>query len=176
MKQLSIANRIGSGAFVASAFLGSLVFPPRVALADEGGVSFWVPGMFGSLAAVPQQQPGWALATVYYHTSLSAGGDVALAREFEAGRIPANLTASLNANLSATGDFAFVVPSYAFGTPVLGGQAAVSMATIFGRTSTSLAGTLSGSLATPLGSIPFMRSDSISDSVTVSEICTRRRH
>ena len=63
-------------------------------------------------------------------------------------------------------DDAFVVPSYVFATPVLGGQAAVSMATVFGRVSASLAGALSGSLATPLGSIPFMRSDSIGDSVT----------
>jgi hypothetical protein len=37
---------------------------PRIALADEGGVSFWLPGLFGSLAAVPQQ-PGWSLATIY---------------------------------------------------------------------------------------------------------------
>jgi hypothetical protein len=54
--------------------------------ADEGGVSFWVPGFFGSLAAVPQQ-PGWSLASIYYHTSVSAGADVALAREIQIGRI-----------------------------------------------------------------------------------------
>ena len=29
------------------------------ALADSGGVSFWLPGIFGSLAAVPVT-PGWA--------------------------------------------------------------------------------------------------------------------
>lgn len=32
---------------------------PAISLADEGGVSFWLPGLFGSLAAVPPQ-PGWA--------------------------------------------------------------------------------------------------------------------
>src|ERR1700704_1341134 len=37
---------------------------------------------------------------------------------------------------------------------------------IYGRTSTSLAGTLSGALATPFGTVPFLRSDNISDSVT----------
>ena len=42
--------------------------------ADEGGVSFWVPGFFGSLAAAPQQ-PGWSQANIYYHTNVSAGGD-----------------------------------------------------------------------------------------------------
>jgi hypothetical protein len=78
-----------------------MVFSQR-ALADEGGVSFWVPGFFGSLAATPQQ-PGWSLATVDYHTSVSAGGNVALAREFEIGKVPVNLTARLNASLNATG-------------------------------------------------------------------------
>ena len=39
-------------------------------LANEGGVSFWLPGLFGSLAAVPQQ-PGWSAALIYYHTSVS---------------------------------------------------------------------------------------------------------
>src|SRR5262245_66169406 len=73
------------------------------ARADEGGVSFWIPGFFGSLAASPLQ-PGWSLTNFYYHTSVSAGGDVALSREFTLRRIPANLQASANltANLNAT--------------------------------------------------------------------------
>jgi len=57
------------------------------ALADEGGVSFWIPGLFGSLAATPQQ-PGWSWANIYYHTSVSAGADVARAREFTLNRVP----------------------------------------------------------------------------------------
>jgi hypothetical protein len=56
-------------------------------MADEGGVSFWVPGLFGSLAATPQQ-PGWSFATINYNTNVSAGGDVALAREFQRGDVP----------------------------------------------------------------------------------------
>src|SRR5438105_317553 len=40
--------------------------------ADEGGISFWLPGNFGSLAATPGV-PGWAWATVYIHTEVSAG-------------------------------------------------------------------------------------------------------
>ncbi len=137
------------------------------ALADEGGTSFWLPGTFGSLAAVPQQQPGWALTTAYYHTDVSASGDVARAREFEIGRIPGNVSATLNATLKATGDLALISPGYAFATPVLGGQAAVGLTGIFANTSTSLAGTLSGTitLPPPVGTIPFMRSDSISDSL-----------
>jgi len=36
------------------------VHSTQTTLADEGGVGFWFPGLFGSLAAVPQV-PGWAL-------------------------------------------------------------------------------------------------------------------
>src|SRR5215813_9702772 len=83
---------------IAALALATIVSAPRSALADEGGVSFWLPGFFGSLAAAPQQ-PGWSLTSIYYHTSVSAGADVARAREFETGRIPVNLTASVNASL-----------------------------------------------------------------------------
>ncbi len=45
--------RLRSGALAAA--LLSLCFP-NTAQADEGGVSFWVPGFFGSLAATPQSR------------------------------------------------------------------------------------------------------------------------
>ena len=136
------------------------------ALADEGGVSFWIPGLFGSLAATPQQ-PGWSLANIYYHTSVSAGADVAGAREFTLNRVPVNgtLNANLNLNINATGNLGLVIPSYVFATPVLGGQASVSLMAAYGVVGTSLAGTLSGVASVPpLGSIPFgPRFDSIND-------------
>jgi len=155
-------RRLGIAAIVLAP---AIMFFSQCALADESGVSFWVPGFFGSLAAAPQQ-PGWSLATVYYHTSVSAGGDVALAREFQIGQVPANLTltARLNASVNATGDLGFVIPTYVFATPVLGGQASVSLVSAYGVVSTTLAGQLAGSLTGPGGgSIPFMRSDSFSD-------------
>ena len=135
------------------------------ALADENGISFWIPGLFGSLAATPQQ-PGWSLGNIYYHTSVSAGADVARAREFTLGRVPANVTvnANLNLNVNATGDLGLVIPSYVFATPVLGGQASVSLLAAYGVVGTSLAGTLSGVATGPLGNtVPFARSDSIID-------------
>src|SRR5271157_4398383 len=49
--------------------LGAIVVAPTCGYADENGISAWLPGSFGSLAAVPQD-PGWTLGTVYYHTSL----------------------------------------------------------------------------------------------------------
>src|SRR5580704_2603447 len=64
----------------AALVIAAITSVPHVSLADEGGVSFWLPGIFGSLAAVPQQ-PGWSLTTIHYHTNVSAGGDVGLARE-----------------------------------------------------------------------------------------------
>jgi hypothetical protein len=57
------------------------------------------------------------------------------------------------------------LPAYTFANPVLGGQATVGLLTVYGRTSTSLAATLSGALTTPFGALPFARSDSISDVV-----------
>jgi hypothetical protein len=149
---------IGFAAVVSSA--------PTLAFGDEGGVSFWLPGLFGSLAAVPQQQPGWAGAVIYYHTSVSAGGDVTRAREITIGRIPANLTATLNANLKADVDLGLFNASYVLATPVLGGQASMSLTGIYGGNTTSLSGLLTGTLATPLGTIPFSRFDAISDSLT----------
>ena len=147
----------------------TLASAPQVALADEGGVSFWNPGFFGSLAAAPQQ-PGWSVTNFYYHTSVSAGGDVALAREFELKRVPGNLSASLGAtfsgNLSSTGDLGILMPTYTFATPVFGGQATVGVIGTYGVVSTSLAGTLAGALSVPpFFTVPFSRFDSISDSV-----------
>src|SRR5262245_6591224 len=58
---------------------------PDMARADEGGVSLYLPGSFGSLAAVPGK-PGWAWATIYYHSSVEGGGNVAASRNLHIGR------------------------------------------------------------------------------------------
>jgi hypothetical protein len=133
----------------------------QASLADEGGVSFWLPGTFGSLAAVPGQ-PGWSFAAFYYHGSVSAGADVARAREIQIGKFNPTLNVNLNANLNSTIDFVWLQPTYTFATPVLGGQASVALGTFVGRNRTSLNGTLTASVP------PFnlVRSDSISDSVS----------
>jgi hypothetical protein len=147
--------------------LAALASMPRIASADEGGVSFWLPGAFGSLAAAPQQ-PGWSLANLYYHTSVSGGGDVALEREFELRRVPAglSLSARLSASLGATADLEALIPTYVFATPVLGGQLAASMMGVYGSQSANINGTLSGTVSAGPFTVPFMRSDSISGSLT----------
>jgi hypothetical protein len=44
------------------------------AKADAGGLSYWLPGTFGSLAAAPGV-PGWAYSTIYLHVQEKAQGD-----------------------------------------------------------------------------------------------------
>ena len=151
--------------------LGVLIGAPTVATADEGGVSFWIPGFFGSLAASPQQ-PGWSLTNIAYQTSVSADAGVAIARERTLGNIPVNLnlSANLTASLSARADLDLLMASYVFKTPVLGGQASVSLLGLYGRMDTSLGAQLSGTLSAtaggaPLGSLSFSRFDSIQDTL-----------
>jgi hypothetical protein len=141
--------------------LGAVTITANPTKADEGGVSFWVPGFFGSLAATPQQ-PGFSLATIYYHTSVSAGGNVAFAREVNLGHITANLTGSVTANLDATADLGFSIPSYVFATAVLGGQATMLLVVPYGRSQASVDATFTGALG-PFG---FTRSGGLSESVT----------
>jgi hypothetical protein len=141
---------------IAGALLGSLS-----ASADEGGVSFWIPGFFGSLAATPLQ-PGLSFAAIYYHTSVSGSGNLAFARQVTRGNITANFTGNLNANLDARADLGVAIPSYVFATPILGGQAAVALLVPFGQSRTSVSATVTGAL----GPIGFATSGSRTDSVT----------
>jgi hypothetical protein len=129
--------------------------------ADEDGVSFWLPGQFGSLAAAPQQ-PGWSFAGIYYHTSVSAGSDVATAREIAIGRFNPTLNLNLSGSLHSNADLALGNATYVFASPVLGGQAALGLTSIFGRNDTSIDATVTGGLG-PFG---FTRSASFADSLT----------
>lgn len=131
------------------------------AYADEDGVSYWLPGRFSSLAAVPAV-PGWSMAEVYYHTSVSAFGNVAAAREIRVGRIPANVNVDLNLRLNADADLLLLNPTYTFATPVLGGQLAIGIVGVFGRSAASLDGTLT----TAIGPFAATRQGTLSDSIT----------
>src|SRR5262244_4621253 len=103
---MSVALRTSMGILLSCA----LGFGAGPAVADEGGVSFWVPGFFGSLAAAPQQ-PGWSFTTIYYHTAVSAGADVAFARQVHPGNIRVNFPGNLNLTLKAPPDIQFFLPS-----------------------------------------------------------------
>lgn len=129
------------------------------ARADEGGVSFWVPGQFGSLAAVPAQ-PGWSFATIGYYTDVRASGEVAAARQITLGRLSPTINVDLNATLRARVPTEFFNANYVFATPVLGGQFAFGMTGAIGRPTASI----DGVLTTSIGGLTATRTGSISDS------------
>jgi hypothetical protein len=122
----------GKQVLSASAAVAILLAAPGDSRADESGLSFWLPGLFGSFAAVPGQ-PGLSIATFYYHPSVSAGGG----KDFlQGGRV--------EAGLQGRGDLLAAGPTYIFATPVFGGQAAVSLLGIGGRNWASIDATLTG--------------------------------
>jgi hypothetical protein len=125
---------------------GAFALLSQPAVADEGGVSFWLPGTYGSLAAVPAV-PGWSFAAFNYYGSASAGGSADFVRG-----------GGIVAGVSGRGDSLFVNPAYVFATPVLGGQASLGMGAFIGPSTTSAFGTPTG----PGGnSISGNRSDSV---------------
>src|SRR5215510_15401405 len=87
--------------FSAFLFVISVFLSTNNSWADEGGVSFWLPGLYGSLAAVPASAPGWALGTFFYNTSVHAGADVSTAREITIGKFNPRLNINLSANLNS---------------------------------------------------------------------------
>jgi hypothetical protein len=145
----------------AAVAIGLIGLSPAAVHADEGGVSFWLPGQFSSLAAAPGV-PGWSMAEVYYHTSVSAFGAAAASREIEIGRFSPTVNVNLNLHLNAQGDLVLLNPTYTFASPVLGGQLAIGVTGLFGRSAASLNGTLT----TGFGQFAATRMGSIGDSIT----------
>ena len=130
--------RIWSRLLTACVALTAVAFTTTTALADEDGVSFWIPGFFGSLAAVPQQ-PGWSLTSIYYHDAVSGSGNEAIARAIRLGQLPkTTVNFSGNANVHAIADIGFLAPTYVFATPFLGGQASATLLMGYGDNNTSL--------------------------------------
>lgn len=161
MKQTDLkcaAGRVRS--FMGLSIAGLILFATP-AVADEGGVSMWLPGTFGSLAAAPQT-PGLSAALIYYHTSVTAGGDVAFSRQVTRGRLTTNFNGNVNANLKADADLGFISGTYVFAQPFLGGQAAFMAMLPVGRNTVGVDATLTGAL----GPVGFTVGGSRTDSVT----------
>jgi hypothetical protein len=132
--------------FLASSLIGAGICP---AVADQGGIGYWLPGSFGSLAATPLE-PGWSMGAIYLHSSVSAGGGVTASRAIAFPNRTANLTVNLDAQIKARADLGILAPSYVFSTPVLGGQFAINVLAIYGRQQAKIDATLTGSLG-PIG-------------------------
>lgn len=104
----------------------------RPAWADEGGVSFWLPGQFGSLIAIPGA-PGWTMTGLYYHSSVDAGGN----KTFPQG-------GEIRAGIDADIDIIGFGPGYNFDTTILGGQPSFSVLGLVGHVKASAEATLTG--------------------------------
>jgi len=102
--------------------------------ADEAGISFWLPGLYGSFAAAPGE-PGWSFATIYYHPSVSAGAGTAFPRGGQ-GRV--------DLGIEGRGDIVAFGPTYTFEQPLWGGQAALSVLGVAGRNHACVDATLTG--------------------------------
>jgi hypothetical protein len=88
------------------------------ARADEGGVSYWTPGQYGSFAAIAPSA-GWSLPLMFYNYGGSASASQPLTR----GHL-------LTEGLSGSFDGLFVVPTYTLGSTILGAIPSFSMAFI----------------------------------------------
>jgi hypothetical protein len=131
----------------ASVVLAALMLAALPARADEGGASFWAPGQFGSFSATPGE-PGLALPAIYYHTSVSAGGE----KQFVIG-------GNLVAGIDADADLVFFAPTWTFTDPVAGAQASLGLMWAAGQMKASAAASITG----PQGvSLSGSRSDKVS--------------
>lgn len=114
------------------------LFPQPEAKADAGGVSFWLPGIFGSLAAAPTV-PGWAYASIYLHLQANAGATTNFVTTGGA-------RGSVVTGLSAHSDALALGITYTSPMSVLGGQAAFSVITAPGNVGLGIGATLTGPL------------------------------
>src|SRR5262249_35140101 len=105
---------------------------PNIAHADEGGVSFWLPGLESSLAAVPTT-PGWSWANVYIRPQVSAGKN----QKFANG-------GQIDLGLDGTGNLVAFGPTYTLPQPVLGGRLGLSLLGIAGQNVASASAILAG--------------------------------
>ena len=154
-----LARRIFS---VSTLALGTTLITTNFAVADEGGVGFWVTGFAASLAATPQV-PGFSFANVLYYSQLTGGGDVAFARQVNRGNITTNFSGNLSAGIKGNAEPLYLaIPGYTFATPVLGGQASVILGIPYGRIRGNVDATFTGAL----GPIGFTRGGSLTETVT----------
>lgn len=113
-----LGKQMALGVLVANAVGGQ-------SMADEGGVSFWLPGQYASFAAIPPE-PGFSMPLVTYYYSGDAPGDQLI----EKGR---ELLFGVDARYLGQ----FIIPTYSPDTKILGGRAAFSLAAIVAKSDVS---------------------------------------
>ena len=77
---IRVRTQLSCAALAASVLMAGIAVDARSALADQGGLSFWLPGLMASLAAVPGE-PGWS-----WLSARVSGGRLSAMRDLPAGR------------------------------------------------------------------------------------------
>jgi len=108
-----------------AAITSFLVVCSDAAIADEGGVSFWLPGQYASFAAIPPEL-GFSMPLVTYGYSGDAPGDQLIEKGKE-----------IRFGVDARYLGQFVIPTYSPDTEFLGGRVAFSLATLFANSDVS---------------------------------------
>jgi hypothetical protein len=134
-------HRILAGALLAFVLLGH----SQIARADAGGLSFWLPGAFGSLAAVPTV-PGWAYSTIYLHLQSSGGGGASFV-------LPGGSRGAVAVGLTDHADALVQGITYTSPTPVFGGQAAFTVLAAPGNVGVGIGATLTGPLGNSISGV-----------------------
>ena len=119
-----ILSYVRSGSALLNGKLSTLVFVSLLYTAagssdvdaDEGGVSFWLPGQYASFAAIPPD-PGFSMPLVTYAYS----GDASADRPLDLGGV-----VRLGVDARYLGQF--IIPIYSPEADVLGGRLAFSLA------------------------------------------------
>ena len=114
------ASMIGHRAFTARCASALLALTMTLstcisALADEGGVAFWLSGQYAGFAAVPQQ-PGWYMPTQLYYYNGNAGAN----KTFQRGN-------AANLGLNSQAALAFFTPTWVPNEKWFGGQPSFSL-------------------------------------------------
>ena len=112
---ISLSLKRAARLLVSTAMLSAFLAAPGVAVGDEGGVSFWLPGQYASFAALPPEV-GFSMPLVTYFYAGDADGGKA----FDFG-------GELQLGVDARYLGQFVIPTYSPNFEVLGGRPAVSM-------------------------------------------------
>jgi hypothetical protein len=142
-----------------SAMAFATLFGQRPSSAGENGVSFWQPGTFGNLAAVPGA-PGWSFNATYFHATLAGGSSVATADVLPL--FPqTTLRVQLDSDIKTNVNLAILTPAYTFATPVWGGRLDFKLFIPVGVATTQIDALRSGAL----GPIGFSTQNSISDTL-----------
>ena len=146
-----MARRRVAGTLASTAVLAGAAPFVSPAAADEGGVSFWLPGQMGSFSAVPSD-PGFSLPLVYYHTTADAAADKPFPR---GGRT--------TLGVDATGDLVFAFPTYVFKQPLLGAQASAGVGFGGGHLKVSVDATVTGPLGNTISGAESDGLDGVAD-------------